>query len=202
LGVHERQMLVGIVCRLDEWKGVDVFIDAAARIAAVRPDVQFVVVGGAIIGQEAYARSLEAHAEGVGLAGRMHFTGWTYGPADMPEVHRALDIAVLASSEPEPFGLVVVEAMATGVPVVATAQGGPAEIVIEGVTGLLVPPRDPDAMAAAVLSLVDDPAAAARMGAAGRARACERYSAVQYLAGVRAVYDSVLGTPAQGKDRG
>jgi glycosyltransferase involved in cell wall biosynthesis len=202
LGVSGDQVLVGIVCRLDEWKGVDVFIDAAARVAAVRPGVQFVVVGGAIIGQEAYARSLEAHAEGVGLTGRMRFTGWTYGPADMPEVHRALDIAVLASSEPEPFGLVVVEAMATGVPVVATAQGGPAEIVLDGVTGRLVPPRDPDAMAAAVLSLVDDPATAARMGAAGRARACERYSAAQYLAGVRAVYDSVLGASAQAEGRG
>jgi glycosyltransferase involved in cell wall biosynthesis len=199
LGVADDEPLVGIVCRLDMWKGVDVFLDAAARVAAVRPRVQFVVVGGAIIGQEAYARSLEMRAETLGLSGRVRFTGWTYGPAAMPEVHRALDVLVLASSEPEPFGLVVVEAMATGVPVVATAHGGPADIVVDGVTGTLVPPRDPAAMAAAICALVDDPAAAARMGAAGRVRACERYSAAQYLAGVQAVYADVLGAaPAAG----
>ena len=186
------------MCRLDVWKGVDVFLEAAARIAAVRPGVRFVVVGGAITGLEAYARSLEARAQALGLADRVRFTGWTYGPAAMPEVHRALDVLVLASIEPEPFGLVVVEAMATGVPVVATAHGGPAEIVVDGVTGRLVPPRDAQALAAAVCALVDDPAAAARMGAAGRARACARYSADQYLAGVQAVYADVLGasTPA------
>jgi glycosyltransferase involved in cell wall biosynthesis len=75
---------------------------------------------------------------------------------------------------------------------VATAHGGPADIVVDGVTGCLVPPRDPAALASAIRALVDDPAAAAGMGAAGRARACERYSAEQYLAGVQAVYAGVL----------
>ena len=202
LGVADDQPLVGIVCRLDVWKGVDVFLDAAARIAAARPDARFVVVGGAIAGLEAYARTLEARAQALGLADRVRFTGWTYGPAAMPEVHRALDVLVLASSQPEPFGLVVVEAMATGVPVVATAHGGPAEIVVDGVTGRLVPPRDADALAAAVCALLGDPAAAARMGAAGRARACALYSAGQYLAGVQAVYADVLGVSAPAGDRG
>lgn len=197
LGVAAEDTLVGIVCRLDAWKGVDVFLEAAARMAVTRPHVRFVVVGGAIIGQENYARELEAQARALGLTGRVHFTGWTYGPAAMPEVHRALDVLVLASSEPEPFGLVVVEAMATGLPVVATAHGGPAEIVVDGVTGRLVPPRDPGALAEAVCALVDDPAAAARMGAAGCARARALYSAEQYLAGVQAVYADVLrATPS------
>lgn len=202
LGVTAEETLVGIVCRLDAWKGVDVFLEAAARIAATRPHVRFVVVGGAIIGQEDYARDLEAQARALGLAGRVHFTGWTYGPAAMPELHRALDVLVLASSEPEPFGLVVVEAMATGLPVVATAHGGPAEIVVDGVTGRLVPPRDPGALAEAVCTLVDDPATAARMGAAGRARARALYSAEQYLAGVQAVYADVLGASTSAEARG
>lgn len=202
LGVNAEDTLVGIVCRLDAWKGVDVFLEAAARIAVTRPHVRFVVVGGAIVGQETYARDLEAQARALGLTGRVHFTGWTYGPAAMPEVHRALDVLVLASSEPEPFGLVVVEAMATGLPVVATAHGGPAEIVVDGVTGRLVPPRDPGALADAVCALVDDPAAAARMGAAGRTRACALYSAEQYLAGVQAVYADVLGASPSAEARG
>lgn len=202
LGVTADETLVGIVCRLDAWKGVDVFLEAAARIAVTRPHVRFVVVGGAIIGQETYARDLEAQARTLGLTGRVHFTGWTYGPAAMPEVHRALDVLVLASSEPEPFGLVVVEAMATGLPVVATAHGGPAEIVVDGVTGRLVPPRDPGALAEAVCALVDDPAAASRMGTAGRARARALYSAEQYLAGVQAVYADVLGAPPLVEARG
>jgi glycosyltransferase involved in cell wall biosynthesis len=202
LGVTPTQTLVGIVCRLDAWKGVDVFLEAAAQIAATHPDVRFVVVGGAIIGQESYARDLEARSVALGLSDRLSFTGWTYGPDAMPDVHRALDVLVLASSEAEPFGLVVVEAMATGTPVVATNHGGPAEIVIDGVTGSLVPPRDPAAMAAAILRLVDNRVAAGQMGVAGRARATEYYSADRYIAGVQAVYADVLAGTSSQEERG
>lgn len=191
LGVSPEHTLVGIVCRLDVWKGVDVFIDAAALVARDRPDVRFVVVGGSVAGLEHYASALRAQATARGVDAVLSWTDWTYGPLQMPEVHRALDILVLASSQPEPFGLVVVEGMASARPVIATAHGGPCELVVDGVTGLLVTPGDPAALAAAIRALVDDRARARAMGAAGRARAEAHYSSHAYIAGVHRVYDDV-----------
>ena len=131
LNVAAGQPLVGIVCRLDAWKGVDDFLEAAALVAAADHEAAFAVVGGPIIGQEAYEDALKTRARDLGLSARMRFTGWRYGPGEMPDVHRALDVLVLASREAEPFGLVVLEAMSTGKPVVATAHGGPLDIVLD-----------------------------------------------------------------------
>ena len=192
LGVLPEQPLVGTACRLDDWKGVDVFLDAAAEVARSHPAARFVVVGGPVIGQEPYAEALKQQASRLGLDGRLHFTDWRYGPEDMPDVHRALDVFVLASTQPEPFGLVVIEAMATGKPVIATRQGGPMEIVQDGVTGLLVAPRDASALAAAIRSLLDDPARAHAMGDAGRRRALAEYTTEKYIAGIERVYGDIL----------
>jgi glycosyltransferase involved in cell wall biosynthesis len=194
LGVAAGQTLIGIVCRLDVWKGVDDFLDAAARVVRDRPSARFVVVGGPVIGLESYAAGLRAKATALGLDPFLVWTDWRYGPDEMPGVHRAIDILVLASSEPEPFGLVVVEGMASARPVIATAHGGPCELLEDGVSGLLVPPREPGALAAAMRRLIDDPAMAHAMGAAGRRRAETHYSSRAYLAGVHRVYDDVFAT--------
>jgi glycosyltransferase involved in cell wall biosynthesis len=186
------QTLIGIVCRLDVWKGVEVFLEAAAAVAAARPQARFAVVGGPIIGLESYEGELIRRAERLGLADRVCFTRWRFGPAAMPEVHRALDVLVLASTEPEPFGLVILEAMATAKPVIATAHGGPCEICVDGETGLLVPPRDPAAMARAMTVLIDDPARARAMGEAGRHRVLAMYTAERYVAAIVNVYRQVL----------
>jgi glycosyltransferase involved in cell wall biosynthesis len=199
LRVSPTQTLVGIVCRLDVWKGVDVFIDAAALVARDRPDVRFVVVGGPVIGLETYAATLRAQATMRGLDSLLTWTDWTYGPGDMPEVHRAIDILVLASSQPEPFGLVVVEGMATGRPVIATSHGGPGELIEDGVTGLLVTPGDAGALAAAIRALVDDRDRAHAMGVAGRLRAESHYSSQAYTAGVNRVYDDVWTGAGDGR---
>lgn len=199
LGVLPHHTLVGIVCRLDVWKGVDVFIDAAALVARDRPDVRFVVVGGPVIGLEDYAAALRAQATTRGLDSVLTWTDWTYGPSEMPGIHRAIDILVLASSQPEPFGLVVVEGMASGRPVIATAHGGPCELVEDGVTGMLVTPGDPRALADAIRALVDDRARAHAMGVAGRLRAESRYSSQAYIAGVHRVYDDVFAGAGGGR---
>lgn len=192
LGVQPDQALIGIVCRLDPWKGVDDFLEAAARVASREPRAIFAVVGGPIIGQEPYEAALQEKARALGIAERVRFTSWRYGPSDMPDVHRALDILVLASREPEPFGLVVLEAMSTGKPVIATAHGGPLDIIEDGRTGDLVPPGDIDAMAGAILALVNDPARRARVGALARARVAAHYTAEQYVAGVDAIYRELV----------
>jgi glycosyltransferase involved in cell wall biosynthesis len=198
LGVSAAQTLIGIVCRLDVWKGVDDFLDAAARVVRDRASARFVVVGGPVIGLETYAAELRTKATALGLDPFLVWTEWQYGPQDMPAVHRAIDILVLASSEPEPFGLVVVEGMASGRPVIATAHGGPCELLEDGVSGILVPPRDPDVMADAMRRLIDDPVAARAMGAAGRLRAETHYSSRAYLAGVARVYADVFVDAAGG----
>jgi len=192
LNVAPGQPLIGIVCRLDPWKGVDDFLAAAAQVAVADHDAVFAVVGGPIIGQESYEDALKERARDLGLGARVRFTGWRYGPAEMPDVHRALDVLVLASREPEPFGLVLLEAMATGRPVVATRHGGPLDIVEDGRTGDLVAPRDPGAMARAIVELLRDPARRIRMGTHARERVQQHYTAQQYVAGIEAVYRELV----------
>ena len=140
-------------------------------------------------GQEAHARDLERLAGELGLGDRVRFAGWRYGPADMPDVFRALSVLALPSKEPEPFGLVLLEAMACGVPVVATDHGGPSEICVAGETGLLVPPGDSGALAEALSSLLRDPARAEALGRAGRERWEREFGLDVFYEATQKVYD-------------
>lgn len=160
--------VIGIVGRLQPWKGHEVFLAAAAEILRVRPDARFAVVGGAILGWEGdYPDRIERLAHELGIADRVHFAGHQPDPWRWTD---AFDVAVHASHD-EPFGLVLVEAMAIGTPLVATAGPGPLEIVDDGVSGLLVEPGDAHALARAVLRVLDDPDLRARIVAGGRVRA-------------------------------
>ncbi len=158
---------VGIVGRLQQWKGQDVFLQAAALVARRRPDVQFLVVGGAVLGWEGdYPASLRRFADATPeLAGRVHFVGHQ---SDIYPWYDALDVVVHASYR-ETFGLVLVEAMALGRPVVAAAD--PTGIVEDGRSGLRVPPGDSEALANAVDGILGDPALAARLSEGARRRA-------------------------------
>lgn len=191
LGVPAGALLVGAAARMDVWKGLDDFIEAAAIVHQARPDVRFVIAGGPIEGLEAYEQTLRALASSRGLDGVLVFAGWRYGPAEMPRFYRALDLFVLPSREAEPFGLVVLEAMASGVPVVATRHGGPMEIVREGETGLLVDPAQPAATAGAMIALLGDPARRQAMGRAGRQRAVSEYGIDRTLDALQVLYEQV-----------
>ncbi len=160
--------LVGIVGRLQHFKAQHVFINAAALVAQRRPDVRFVVVGGAVLGTEGgYPAWLESLTRQRGLTDRLRFVG---NQRQVAPWFAALDVAVHAS-DGEPFGLVIVEAMASGTPVVATNLGGPSEIIDDGESGLLVAPAQPAATAEAILRVLDEPHLRARLSAAGRRRA-------------------------------
>jgi glycosyltransferase involved in cell wall biosynthesis len=158
--------LVGIAGRLAAAKRQDLFLHAAARVAAARPDVCFVVVGGEILGTEGdYAARLEALARDLGIGERVIFAGHqedAYAWID------ALDVLAHAA-EREPFGLVLVEALALGKAVVAVDTAGPSEIVEDERSGLLVPPGDLDALAEAILRALANPSGA--RGARARAQA-------------------------------
>ncbi len=124
-GIDDRVPLVGSVARLDTWKGFGVLLDAYPAIRAARPEVELVVAGAAVAGKEDYAAWLERRA--AGLPG-VH---WLGPRRDVGDLMADLDVFVQVSTEPEPFGLVIVEALASGVPVVAGAAGGPVEILAE-----------------------------------------------------------------------
>ena len=187
------------VGRLVARKGV---ADVIAALAAV-PDTELVVVGGpAAAGLDAdpEARRLLGVAGDAGVADRVHLRG-RLGRDDLPAVLRSAD-AVACVPWYEPFGLVAIEAMACGVPVVAAGVGGLCDTVVDGVTGLHVPPRDPGAVAAALRRVLDDPDLARRFGAAGAERARARYGWESVARATSAVYRDLAATELVASTRG
>ncbi len=185
-GERPRLLVLG---RLVERKGQD---DAVRALRAV-PDAELVVVGGPPTGQLAgdpEVRRLRAVAAQAGVADRLVFTG-SVARADVPAWVRSADV-VLAVPWYEPFGITPLEAMACGRPVVATAVGGLVDTVADGVTGDLVPPRDPERLGAVLAALLADPDRRAAYGAAGVARVRERYRWSRVVADTEAVYRQVL----------
>lgn len=173
LGIEADAPLAGMVGRLVEWKGPDYFIRAAATVAQTVPEARFVVVGDAVFGERQYVDSLKDLCMELGLEDRVVFTGFR---DDILDIMSSLDVMVHASVQPEPFGQVLLEAMAEGRPVIATTGGGVSEIVDDGVTGLLVPPRNAEAMAEAITTVLRDKGRAERMGAAGLRKVQESFT--------------------------
>jgi len=149
-GIPDDAPLAGAAGRLDSWKGVDVLLDAYGRAKPQRPEMHLLVAGGAVPGKEPLATDLEARASGL------EDVHWLGPRTDMPEVFADLDLFVLPSTEPEPYGLVAVEALASGVPIVVTDAGGPPEILDRSApgSGRAVPPRDAAALADAIVGLL------------------------------------------------
>src|SRR4051794_24306562 len=176
-------------CRLVERKGLG---DAVAALAEI-PGAELHVAGGPDAGALAAdpeAARLRALAESVDVADRLVLRGRVDRDA-MPAFLRSADV-VLCVPWYEPFGIVPLEAMACGVPVVATAVGGQTDSVVHGLTGVHVPPRDPGELAAAVRALLADPAQRAELGAAGARRAATRYGFDRIARSTRDVYASLL----------
>jgi glycosyltransferase involved in cell wall biosynthesis len=153
LGIADGVPLVGSAARIDTWKGFDVLLDAVPAIRLRHPDVEVVVAGGPVAGKEAYAAALAARAAELGVR-------WLGPRRDLPDLMADLDVFVQVSTLPEPFGMVHVEALASGVPIVAGDDGGPVEILAGARpgAGVLVAPGDPAGLAAAVCSLLPRPA--------------------------------------------
>ncbi len=176
LGLPGDRLIVGIVARLQRWKGVHIFLEAARELLSKRTDLLFVIVGGAHPLEPDYAASLEQRAHELGLAGRVLFSGYQ---ANAAQWMAAMDVVVNASFG-EPFGMVIIEAMALGKAVVATRLDGPTEIITDGADGLLVTPGSVAELAGAVRRLIDEPELRAALGRAGRARA-EAYAVPRFV---------------------
>ena len=175
--------LVTVLSRLRQLKGIEYFLEAAAIVAPRFPRARFLIVGDG-----PYRRKLEQFAARLGLGHRLTFMGFRL---DIPSLLSEITISVLPSlSEGLPNALL--ESMAAGVPVVATRVGGTPELIEDGISGLLVPPRDPRALAGAVALLLANPELAENMGAAARQRVAQRFPMELAVRTTESLYQRLL----------
>ncbi|MFP4322895.1 MAG: glycosyltransferase [Anaerolineales bacterium] len=184
LGIPIEAPVIGSVCRLTEQKGLRYALDALPRVLAQFPQAHYIMAGDGPLRDD-----LRAQVAHLGLAERVHFLGWR---ADKLAVMAACDI-FLAPSLWEGFGLVFLEAMAQALPIVSTQVSAVPEIVQEGVTGHLVPPRDVGALAAALIALLSDPQRACELGAAGQARLASIFRPERMIDQTLAIYADLQG---------
>jgi glycosyltransferase involved in cell wall biosynthesis len=166
--LEDDSVLAGVVGRIKfRRKGQDFLVEAAAQLRREFPKARFLCIGSPFPGNEHHLEQLLDLINARGLQNEVICTG---DVEDIKAAISALDVLVLPTAQPEPFGGVVIEAMALGKPVVATALGGSVEQVVSGETGFLIPPQDADELAAALRKLLVAPALRERMGRAGRKR--------------------------------
>jgi glycosyltransferase involved in cell wall biosynthesis len=172
LGAGERPV-IGMIGRLGTWKGQELLIEAARHVIERRPDALFLLVGGVYDGQAHHFDLIRKAAADQGVSRQVIVHGFR---EDVADILAAIDIFVQPSLRPDPFPTTVLEAMASGKPVVATDHGGPREMIVHGETGLLTPPGNAAAMAEAILQILDNDVFRRRAGEAGRRRVVQEFS--------------------------
>ena len=182
------RLCVGTIGELAPIKGQKKFLRAAAIVSARRDDVDFIIAGEDKSRSGENRRLLERRIDELELRQRVRITGWA---DDVVELLRTLDVFVSASRS-ESFGIAMVEAMASGVPVVTTMTAGAREIIDADKTGLLVPIGDAEALADAICKLLDDPAKRERLATNARRTVSERFSLDRMVARTEQVYQEVL----------
>jgi glycosyltransferase involved in cell wall biosynthesis len=175
LDLPNKGPLIGIVGRLQQWKGMHTLVEAMPQVLKHYPDAHCILVGGKHDLEPAYEDYLKAQIKELKLDSRVILTGLQ---ANVPEWMQAMDIIVHASNN-EPFGIVIIEAMALGKPIIAGNVGGPTEIVQNGINGILTPYGNSDVLAHAILQYLDDPEFAHHLGVSARTRALD-FSAHDY----------------------
>ncbi|MEZ5287557.1 MAG: glycosyltransferase family 4 protein [Vicinamibacterales bacterium] len=188
-GVAPDQPVIGIVGNVREWKGQETVVRALIEVRKVHPDVVCFFVGASTPGDRPYREMLDRIIAEHGMAANVRFTGYQADPASFVNM---MSVVVHASVQPEPFGMVVLEAMAQRKPIIGSRAGGVVEMVIEGRTGYTFPPGDAATLATRLIELLDDPDRAAAMGEAGYARLRESFSMEQYMDGIHAAYRAIL----------
>ncbi|MFH0731638.1 MAG: glycosyltransferase [Candidatus Omnitrophota bacterium] len=180
---------VGILGRIDDWKGQDVFIRAAKLTLEKFPYAKFYIIGDDLTSKKAYLKELKKLRSDLQLDNSVIFTGWQ---KDINSVLKGLDVVVHASTDPEPFGLVIIEAMAAGKPIIATNIGAPPEIIQEGKTGFLSPPGDYKALARYINILLEDNELSQQMGRAGRLRVEENFNINKTVRNIEKFYNTLI----------
>ncbi len=181
------------------WKGHAVLFSALASLLSRYPTLHVVAAGATPSGASQMRPTVEDLAGELGVASRVRVLGFQPDPL---ELYAAADFLVHASTQPEPLGLVILEAMAAGLPVVAPEVGGPTETVLHGQSGLLFHPGNPQALAAAIAQLLDNPALRDAMGACGAARAASTFNLQRSLNATFDHFDCVLAARSMATSRG
>jgi glycosyltransferase involved in cell wall biosynthesis len=161
--------LVGLFSRLSYWKGQHILMSAIKKL----PQVHVILVGEALFGEQEYVTELKALAAAPELAGRVHWLGFR---DDVPVLMKACDIVVHTSTEPEPFGRVIVEGQLAQKPVIASAAGGALELIEDGVSGYLFPPGDITALSEKINQLISDRSLATQIAQQGYFDACKNFA--------------------------
>lgn len=185
-GIEEDWILVGVAGQLIPSKGQSEFLKAAAQVSKLFPKVKFMIIGD---GNEIYRKSLEDLSQDLGIAEKVIFTGFR---EDIPRLMAGLDIVVLPSTDLEGFSRVILEAMASSKPVIATELGGNPEAVVDGTTGIIIPPEDTTRLAEAILELVKNERKREQMGLSGRERAEKLFSIETNIAQIEKLYEELL----------
>lgn len=189
---RDGSLRVGIIGMLAPWKGHHVFLDAARLVSRQVDQVSFWIIGDEIYdtaGHRGYRQQLEEWVRVNHLEHCVRFTGFR---SDVARVINTLDVVVHASIEPEPFGRVLIEAMACGKPVIASNAGGVPEIVEHEVTGLLTRPRDAQQLADMMIRLLQDESERKRFGLAGRRRVEQHFSLQRQVHRIEAIYELLM----------
>jgi glycosyltransferase involved in cell wall biosynthesis len=181
--------LVGMVGRISHWKGQEILAEAAALVLRNHRDAHFVAVGSYFADESHYLQKLTSLISDLGLDGKFHLVGYR---SNVTDVYRALDVFVLPSMKPEPFGRVTVEAMMQGRAVIATNHGGTVELIEDGVTGMLVPPSDTTALAAAIESLLVARPMREKMGRAAALYAKQNFGLPGYGSQMRNIINELV----------
>lgn len=186
LGIPANAEVIGFAGQLVDYKGIQEFFQAGALLVRTRPNLYLLVVGG-LGSDDYYERELLRPVRALGIESNTVFTGYQ---SDTPRYFVEMDV-LLVPSWREPFGMVVLEGMATEVPVIGASSGGIPEIIRHDVDGLLVPPRDVAALVAATNRLLDSPEERQRLGRAGRLRVLDQFAVSMTASQVIALYESV-----------
>jgi glycosyltransferase involved in cell wall biosynthesis len=173
LGLAPEIAVVGMIGRVHYWKGQNYFLKIAGILSQQFPQLRFVMIGDAFPGYEYIYSELAAYKKAENLETLVFDLGYR---TDVAELLQGFDILVLPSQLPDPFPTVILEAMAAGKPVAATAQGGALEMVDENITGVLIPLTDPQKAASIIGKLVDDSNRRLALGTAGRKKVLSEYS--------------------------
>ncbi|WP_243739651.1 glycosyltransferase family 4 protein [Algoriphagus boseongensis] len=173
LSLSSDQILVGMIGRINPGKGQLFFLQLAKRILKNHPQVHFVLVGDPFPGYESILEEIKETISQNGLSDKISYLGFRQ---DIPQIMASLDIFVLPSILPDSFPTVILEAMASGKPVLATKSGGASEMVLDGETGFLIPIGDVDKGSSALEKLISEPEIRSKMGEAGKKRVLSIYS--------------------------
>jgi glycosyltransferase involved in cell wall biosynthesis len=195
--VKPDQHIIGIVGNIRPWKGQETVVRAMAEVAKVRKDVVCFFVGAPTVDDKHYQERLQRLVQEFGIQDQVRFTGYQ---KDVPSFVNMMRVLVHASTDPEPFGMVVLEGMAQKKAVIGSRAGGPVEMIVEGETGYTFVPGDAKMLAGQLLELLADPEKTARMGEAGYQRLVREFTMRRYMSEIHGAYRAILGGTAVAPD--